>query len=153
MSYSISNQRRRGPKFAFSLTLVLAALAVTVVPALISTVATHAQTGSKGDDVHAEATPTPAPGSRYRQTNLSSDLPNFAQIQDPQLINPWGISMTASSPFWVANNGTSTTELYRGDVGATVFFHNPGLSLVTIPGSLPTGTVANIGGATDLVVT
>jgi uncharacterized protein (TIGR03118 family) len=135
------------------LTLVLAALAVTVVPALISTVATHAQTGSKGDDVHAEATPTPTPGTRYRQTNLSSDLPNFAQIQDPQLINPWGISMTASSPFWVANNGTSTTELYRGDVGATVFFHNAGLSLVTIPGSLPTGTVANIGGATDFVVT
>jgi uncharacterized protein (TIGR03118 family) len=61
--------------------------------------------------------------------------------------------MTGSSPFWVANNGTSTTELYRGDVGATVFFKNPGLSLVTLPGGLPTGTVANIGGATDFELT
>ena len=154
MSNTIRHHRRRGPKvFSLSLTLLLTALALTVMPALMSTVATHAQTGSKGDDVHAEATPTPTPGTRYRQTNLTSDLPNFAQIQDPLLVNPWGISMTNASPFWVANNGTSTTELYRGDTGALVFFKNPGLSLVTLPGGLPTGTVANIGGATDFVVT
>jgi len=125
------------------------------MPALMSSITTHAQNqaGSKGDDVHAEATPTPTPGSRYRQTNLTSDLPNFALIQDPLLVNPWGISMTGTSPFWIANNATSTTELYRGDTGSLVFFKNAGLNLVTLPGGLPTGTVANVGGATDFVVT
>jgi uncharacterized protein (TIGR03118 family) len=155
MSNRIRHHVRRGPKvLLLVLTLFLTALALTVLPALRTTVITHAQTqtGNKGGDVHADATPTPTPGTRYRQTNLSSDLPNFAKIQDPLLINPWGISMTASSPFWVANNGTSTTELYR-ETATIPFFKNAGLSLVTIPGALPTGTVANIGGATDFVVT
>jgi uncharacterized protein (TIGR03118 family) len=63
---------------------------------------------------------------------------------DPLLVNPWGISLTASSPFWVANNGTSTSQLIRGDVpsGAPVVL-NSGMPTVTIPGGLPTGTVAN----------
>ena len=54
------------------------------------------------------------------------------------------LSLTASSPFWVANNGTSTTQLIRGDVpsGAPVVL-NPSPQTVTIPGGLPTGTVAN----------
>src|SRR5215813_14172494 len=84
MSNTIRHHRRRGPKvFSLSLTLLLTALALTVMPAVMSTVVTQAQTqaGGKGGDVHAEATPTPTPGSRYRQTNLTSDLPNFAQIQ------------------------------------------------------------------------
>jgi uncharacterized protein (TIGR03118 family) len=86
---------------------------------------------------------TIAPGSAYRQTNLASDVPGISFIQDPLLVNPWGISMTASSPFWTANAGTSTASLYRGDVGGVVFFKQPGMPSVTIPGNLPTGTVAN----------
>ena len=43
--------------------------------------------------------PVIAPGSAYRQANLVSDLPGTALIQDPLLVNPWGISKTASSPF------------------------------------------------------
>ena len=84
------------------------------------------------------------PGSAYRQTNLLSDLPGFAPVLDPLLVNPWGISATASSPFWVANNGTSTTQLIRGDVppGAPVVL-NASPQTVNIPGGLPTGTVAN----------
>src|SRR4030095_11351626 len=54
----------------------------------------------------------------------------------------WGITATASSPFWVSNNGTSTTQLIRGDVpsGSPVVL-NASPSTVTIPGGLPTGTV------------
>ena len=88
--------------------------------------------------------PVIPPGSAYRQTNLLSDIPGFAPVLDPLLVNPWGISATASSPFWVANNGTSTTQLIRGDVpsGAPVTL-NASPQTVTIPGGLPTGTVAN----------
>lgn len=87
--------------------------------------------------------PVIAPGSAYRQTNLISDSPGLAPVLDPLLVNPWGISLTASSPFWVANNGTSTTQLIRGDVAGAPVVLNPNPQTVTIQGSLPTGTVAN----------
>ncbi|HUS13295.1 MAG TPA: TIGR03118 family protein [Pyrinomonadaceae bacterium] len=96
--------------------------------------------------------PVIAPGSAYIQTNLVSDSPGVAPVQDPLLVNPWGISLTASSPFWVANNGTSTSTLYRGDVPpGSPFIKNPGFARITIPGGLPTGTVAN-GVASEFVL-
>jgi len=92
-------------------------------------------------DVQQQNIPIVAPGSAYRQTNFVSDVPGLANLQDPLLVNPWGITMTASSPFWVSNNGTSTATLYGGDVSGSPLTKN---SLqVTIPGGLPTGTVAN----------
>ena len=87
--------------------------------------------------------PVIPPGSAYRQTNFVSDWPGIAPVQDPLLVNPWGISKTGSSPFWVSNNGTSTTQLFRGDVGGSPFVLNPSPQTITIPGGLPTGTVAN----------
>jgi uncharacterized protein (TIGR03118 family) len=87
--------------------------------------------------------PVIAAGSAYRQTNLIADIPGAASVLDPLLVNPWGISATASSPLWVANNGTSTSSLYRGDVGGAPFVPNPAMPRITIPGGLPTGTVAN----------
>ena len=48
--------------------------------------------------------PVIAPGSAYRQTNFVSDSPGIAFSQEPLLINPWGISKTGSSPFWIVNN-------------------------------------------------
>ncbi|HEX8336664.1 MAG TPA: TIGR03118 family protein [Pyrinomonadaceae bacterium] len=87
--------------------------------------------------------PVVAPGSAYRQTNLLSDVPGLAPVLDPLLVNPWGLSLTAASPFWVANNGTSTSQLIRDPNGAGPVVLNPGLPTVTIPGGLPTGTVAN----------
>jgi uncharacterized protein (TIGR03118 family) len=92
------------------------------------------------------------PGSAYRQTNFISDIPGLAPVLDPLLVNPWGISATGSSPFWIANNGTSTTQLIRGDqpAGSPVVL-NPSPQTITIPGGLPTGTVANPT-ATDFVL-
>lgn len=92
------------------------------------------------------------PGSAYRQTNFVSDIPGLAPVLDPLLVNPWGISATGSSPFWVANNGTSTTQLIRGDqpAGSPVVL-NASPQTITIPGGLPTGTVANPT-ATDFVL-
>ncbi len=48
----------------------------------------------------------------YLQTNLVSDVPGLAQITDSSLVNPWGVSFSPTSPFWVSNQGTSTSTLY-----------------------------------------
>ena len=48
----------------------------------------------------------------YLQTNLVSDIPGLAQITDSHLHNPWGVSFSATSPFWVSNQGTNTSTLY-----------------------------------------
>ena len=83
-----------------------------------------------------------APGSAYRQTNLISDVPGLAPVLDPLLVNPWGLTVRGTSPFWVANNGTSTTQLIRDQAGNPVVL-NPSPQTITIPGGLPTGTVGN----------
>jgi hypothetical protein len=48
----------------------------------------------------------------YLQTNLVSDIVGLATIADPELINPFGVSHSSTSPFWVSNNGNNTTTLY-----------------------------------------
>ncbi|HEX3231522.1 MAG TPA: TIGR03118 family protein [Pyrinomonadaceae bacterium] len=90
-------------------------------------------------------------GSAYRQTNFVSDIPGFGLIQEPTLINPWGIAFRGTSPFWVSNNGTSSSSLFRGDVSGSPLVKNPGLSLVTVTGGLPTGVVGNA--TTDFAIT
>src|SRR5690349_17033538 len=92
-----------------------------------------------------------APGSAYRQTNLISDVPGLAPVLDPLLVNPWGLTVRGTSPFWVANNGTSTTQLIRGDVSGVPIVLNPSPQTINIPGGLPTGVVAN--STTDFQIT
>lgn len=49
----------------------------------------------------------------YVQTNLVSDLGGLgAIITDSNLVNPWGVSHSLTSPFWTSNQGTSTATLY-----------------------------------------
>ena len=51
-----------------------------------------------------------APGAAmagYVQTDL------VTSATDPDLINPWGISFSATSPFWVSDNGTGKATLYN----------------------------------------
>jgi uncharacterized protein (TIGR03118 family) len=85
---------------------------------------------------------TPSPANSYLVHNLVSDLPSMADYQDPHLVNPWGLATTASSPFWLGNNGTGTSTLY-GTTGAAIAL------VVTIPtpsastGGAVTGVIAN----------
>jgi uncharacterized protein (TIGR03118 family) len=72
---------------------------------------------------------------------LASDIPGAAAVTDPGLINAWGLTASASSPFWTSANGAGTSELYNG-AGA-----KQGL-VVTIPGiggnaGTPTGIIFN----------
>ncbi|HET6879917.1 MAG TPA: TIGR03118 family protein, partial [Pirellulales bacterium] len=93
------------------------------------------------DEGGATATATTTAQAGYLQVNLVSDQANAALIQDPNLVNPWGVSFSANSPFWVSDNGTGVATIYSGDVNGSAFSKS-GL-VVSIPGGDPTGQVAN----------
>jgi uncharacterized protein (TIGR03118 family) len=87
------------------------------------------------------------------QTNLVSDLPGVAQLQDPHLVNPWGISESSGSPFWVADNNSGVSTLYNSNPNHTPPIPtsiNPLVVSIPAPGApagadgTPTGTVFNI---------
>jgi uncharacterized protein (TIGR03118 family) len=84
----------------------------------------------------------------YFQTNLVSNTAGVATATDPQLLNPWGISILPGQDFWIANNNSGTSTLY--DLNGT----KDSALVVTIPGATknpngncspgcPTGTVSN----------
>jgi uncharacterized protein (TIGR03118 family) len=52
----------------------------------------------------------------------------------PNLVNPWGISASATSPFWVSNNATGTSTLYS--VNAAGVVTQAGL-VVSMPDNMP----------------
>jgi uncharacterized protein (TIGR03118 family) len=87
----------------------------------------------------------PAAAAGFVQTNLVSDLPGVAAVTDSNLVNPWGIASSASSPFWVSDNGTGVSTLYNGagqpfPLGTPLVVSIPALG--GGPGA-PTGVVAN----------
>jgi uncharacterized protein (TIGR03118 family) len=70
--------------------------------------------------------------SIYVQTNLTSDVPGLAANTDPNLKNPWGISYSATSPFWVSNQMSGNSTLYNG---AGLPQPQPTPLIVTTPGT------------------
>jgi len=83
----------------------------------------------------------PRPRNAFVQNNLVADQPGVATVQDPNLVNPWGLSAGPATPLWVSDNGTDKTTLYRGAVGGAPFSIVP--LVVDIPGGAPTGQVFN----------
>lgn len=79
---------------------------------------------------------------RYHRDNLVSDIPGVALRADANLVNAWGIAFSATSPIWIADNGTGVSTIYRAD-------GSPVPLVVTIPGpsagatASPTGLVFN----------
>ena len=71
----------------------------------------------------------------YMVDVLVSDTGVDGSTVDSNLVNGWGITAGPTTPWWVANNGTDTSTLYRGD-GTIVPL------VVSVPGG-PTGTVFN----------
>jgi uncharacterized protein (TIGR03118 family) len=77
--------------------------------------------------------------------NLVSDEAEVALLQDTNLVNAWGIAFSATSPFWISDNGTGKATLYSvtNDDAGSVHVAKLGLE-VTIPGEgNPTGQVFN----------
>src|SRR5262245_17016462 len=93
-------------------------------------------------------------------TDLASDLPQLtdrygiqhsAAVLDPNLVNPWGLTETSTSPFWVSDNngGVSTLYLAPGANNTPVSISPLVVSIPSPPNptgadGTPTGTVFNI---------
>ena len=48
----------------------------------------------------------------YSSTNLVSDVPGVALHTDPNLVNAWGLTVSSTGDFWVADNGTGVATVY-----------------------------------------
>jgi uncharacterized protein (TIGR03118 family) len=85
------------------------------------------------------------------QTDLVSDLPGVAQNTDSHLVNPWGISESTGSPFWISDNNAGVSTLYNS-AGVPQPTAKPLIVSIPIPGDptgsdgTPTGTVFNNSG-------
>ena len=96
--------------------------------------------------------PYTASTAPFVQTDLVSDIPGLATITDASLVNPWGVSRTTTSPFWISDQGTNLTNLWSV-VGPTTVTKmtavNPPTGNIAIPtfrggpAQGPTGQVAN----------
>lgn len=75
-------------------------------------------------------------GNAYLQTVLVSNVANGTASVDPNLVDPWGISFSATSPFWLSNHLSGTSTVYNG-LGAVT------TTVVTIPpgAASPPGTI------------
>src|SRR5215468_6399506 len=70
----------------------------------------------------------------YVETDLVTDLPTLTdkngithtgKVLDPNLVNPWGIAKSGSSPFWISDNNAGVSTLYN------------------VPGSAPSSVTIN----------
>ncbi|PYQ30208.1 MAG: TIGR03118 family protein [Acidobacteria bacterium] len=51
----------------------------------------------------------------YSVHPLVSNVPGAAPTTDPNLVNAWGLTASATSPWWVADNGTNVSTIYRAN--------------------------------------
>jgi uncharacterized protein (TIGR03118 family) len=93
------------------------------------------------------------PGHEYTRVNLVSDIAGVARFTDPNLVNPWGLVSSSTSPFWISDNNAGVSTLYNAK-GQAFPINSP--LIVTIPapgaptGGTPTGVVFN--GTSDFVI-
>lgn len=82
----------------------------------------------------------------YHQTNLVADVAGYDAARiDPALVNPWGISFSATSPLWISAAGTSVSVIYDKNGMDRI----PPVTIQNGKGS-PTGQVFN--GTTGFVI-
>src|ERR1700722_1257102 len=77
----------------------------------------------------------------YTQTNLVSDIPGMAAVHDPNLVNPWGLTRSSTSPWWVADNGSGDSTLYTG-TGQIIPINGNGVVIIPPPKNSPAGTIS-----------
>lgn len=81
----------------------------------------------------------------FTQTNLISDGSVPAAQKDPNLINPWGVAYSPTSPFWISDNGAGAASI-DSVTGVTLNLHPAVTIAPATPGgaaATPTGQVFN----------
>src|SRR5271156_1205175 len=84
-------------------------------------------------------------GPTFSVTNLitNNQAVTPAQITDPNLVNPWGVSFSATSPLWVSDEGTGVSTLYKITPTNQVSIVTGADFPVNIQGGAVTGQVNN----------
>ena len=81
----------------------------------------------------AGSAPAAPPGGTFAVTPLVSDVPGEAAVTDGNLVNAWGLARSATSPWWVSDNGAMKATVYDSAGGIFPI-------VVTVDGA-PTGVV------------
>jgi uncharacterized protein (TIGR03118 family) len=91
----------------------------------------------------------------FSQVNLVANLPGVAQTTDPNLQNPWGVSFSSGSPFWVSDNASGLATLYSVNAAGTVSTQGLVVTIPFAPGTggpgNPTGQVNNTGAGNSAI--
>jgi uncharacterized protein (TIGR03118 family) len=85
-----------------------------------------------------------ASAQHYNKFNLVANTAGIAPVTDPNLINPWGLSRSTGSPWWISDNGSGLSTLYDG-AGSIIPL------VVTIPKANPKGTTPTVGSPTGTI--
>jgi uncharacterized protein (TIGR03118 family) len=91
------------------------------------------------------ATPWRADADAYIQTNLVSNIPGLAALNDPSLKNSWGVSFGPTTPVWVSEQVSNQATLYNvTPAGVT-----QSATIISIPTTGagpqgPTGQISNL---------
>lgn len=78
----------------------------------------------------------------YTETNLVSDVAGKAANIDPNLVNPWGLSHSATTPWWVSDEAGGHATVYNGSgvIGSLVVNVPPATGAGK---GVPTGVVSS----------
>ncbi len=81
----------------------------------------------------------------FTENKLVGSDPSVGAAQtDPNLINPWGISESASGPFWISDNGSGLTSIYSTNAAGVTTNVIPPVTIAVPPGQMP-GTASPTG--------
>lgn len=78
--------------------------------------------------------------AQYKVTNLTANRPGRAPNTDPNQVNAWGLTYGPGSPFWMSDNVTGLSTLYKADG-----------SIVPLVVTIPTASGSGTGSPTGIV--
>jgi uncharacterized protein (TIGR03118 family) len=84
-----------------------------------------------------------AGANAYVQHNLVADVAGVADVTNPNLVNPWGIATSATSPFWVNDGGTGLATAFNSAGTANGVQPTVPAGVAGSSPSTPTGIVYN----------
>src|ERR1700687_4525895 len=75
---------------------------------------------------------------------VGSDPSVAAEQTDPNLVNPWGLSESPTSPFWISDNGAGLASIYTVTSSGVTVNAIPPVPIAVPPGQTP-GTASPTG--------